>query len=240
MLLAVGIDMGIARRRQIRGVPEVALNLAQTASLVEEQGRAGVSQVVKTDLRQVAVRNPPAKVVANVLGREQLAVHIDEHIVCVCGSVSALFRSVFLDLSLATFKPLADIVRQWECAAARLGLEVVAADKLALAVNPDFSDLVPNLECAGFKVNILPAESEDLAAAQAVKGGHLNQQGVRMILGRFQQPLQLLLPVIVRNVPLLLGALHLVGGAKGSRSILTAYFSALWIIFSLAILIWAN
>lgn len=42
MLLAVGIDMGIARRRQIRGVPEVALNLAQTASLVEEQGRAGV------------------------------------------------------------------------------------------------------------------------------------------------------------------------------------------------------
>ena len=35
-------------------------------------------------------------------------------------------------------------------------------------------------------------------------------------------------------------ALPLVGGAKGSRSILTAYFSALWIIFSLAILIWAN
>ena len=58
--------------------------------------------------------------------------------------------------------------------------------------------------------------------------------------GLLQQPLQLLLPVIVRNVPLLLGALHLVGGAKGSRSILTAYFSALWIIFSLAILIWAN
>ncbi len=58
--------------------------------------------------------------------------------------------------------------------------------------------------------------------------------------GLLQQPLQLLLPAIVRNVPLLLGALHLVGGAKGSRSILTAYFSALWIIFSLAILIWAN
>ena len=58
--------------------------------------------------------------------------------------------------------------------------------------------------------------------------------------GLLQQPLQLLLPTIVRNVPLLLGVLHLVGGAKGSRSILTAYFSALWIIFSLAILIWAN
>ena len=59
--------------------------------------------------------------------------------------------------------------------------------------------------------------------------------------GLLQQPLQLLLPVIARNVPLLLGALHLVGGGvKGSRSILTAYFSALWIIFSLAILIWAN
>ena len=61
-----------------------------------------------------------------------------------------------------------------------------------------------------------------------------------MPAGLLQQPLQLLLPVIVRNVPLLLGALHLVGGAKGSRSILTACFSALWIIFSLAILIWAN
>ena len=127
-----------------------------------------VPKVMKTNLRQVTVRNPPAKMVGNILGREQLAIRIDEHIVCVCGSVSALFRSVFLDLSLAAFKPLADIVRQWECAAARLGLEVVAADKLALAVNPDFSDLVPDLECAGFKVNILPAEPEDLAAAQAV------------------------------------------------------------------------
>ena len=42
MLLAAGVDVGIACSRQIRGVPEVALNLAQTASLVEEQGRAGV------------------------------------------------------------------------------------------------------------------------------------------------------------------------------------------------------
>lgn len=47
MLLATGIDMRIARRRQIRGMPEVALNLAQTASLVEEQGRAGVSKLVE-------------------------------------------------------------------------------------------------------------------------------------------------------------------------------------------------
>ena len=127
-----------------------------------------VPKVMKTNLRQVTVRNPPAKMVGNILGREQLAIRIDEHIVCVCGPVSALFCSVFLDLSLAAFQTLTDIVRQWECAAARLGLEVVAADKLALAVNPDFSDLVPDLECAGFKVNILPAEPEDLAAAQAV------------------------------------------------------------------------
>lgn len=47
VLLATGIDMRIARRRQIRGMPEVALNLAQTASLVEEQGRAGVSKLVE-------------------------------------------------------------------------------------------------------------------------------------------------------------------------------------------------
>lgn len=112
---------------------EIALDFTQAAALMQEQRRAGVPQVVKTDLRQVAVRNQPAKVVANVLGREQLAVHIDEHIVCVCGPVSALFCSVFLDLSLAAFQTLTDIVRQWECAAARLGLEVVAADKLALA-----------------------------------------------------------------------------------------------------------
>ena len=90
MLLATGIDMRIARRRQIRGMPEVALNLAQTASLVEEQGRAGVPKVMKADFRQVTVRNPPAKMVGNILGREQLAIRIDEHIVCVCGSVSAL------------------------------------------------------------------------------------------------------------------------------------------------------
>lgn len=113
-----------------------------------------VSQVVKTDLRQVAVRNSPAKMVRHILGREQLTVRIDEYVLSICGPVSALFRSVFLDLSLAAFQPLADIVRQWECAAARLGLEVVAADKLALAVNPDFSDLVPDLEGAGLEVDV--------------------------------------------------------------------------------------
>ena len=154
MLLAAGVDVRIACRRQIRGVPEVALNLAQTASLVEKQGRAGVPQFVKTNFRQVTVRNPPAKVVRHILGREQLAIRIDEHIVCVCGSVSALFRSVFLDLSLAAFQPLVDIVRQRECAAARLGLEVVAADKLAFAVNSHLSDLVPDLEGAGLEVDV--------------------------------------------------------------------------------------
>lgn len=160
--------MRVARGGQVRSVAQVTLNLAQTATFVQQKSSASVSQVVKTDLRQVAVRNPPAKVVANVLGREQLTVRIDEYVLSICGPVSALFRSVFLDLSLAAFQPLADIVRQWECAAARLGLEVVAADKLALAVNPDFSDLVPDLEGAGLEVDVQLAESEDLAAAQAV------------------------------------------------------------------------
>lgn len=49
-----------------------------------------VPKVMKADFRQVTVRNPPAKVVRHILGREQLAIRIDEHIVCVCGSVSAL------------------------------------------------------------------------------------------------------------------------------------------------------
>ena len=95
--------MGVARRCQIRGVPEIALDFAQTAALVQEQCRTGMAQIVKANLRQVTVCNPPAKVVRHILGREQLAIRIDEHIVCVCGSVSALFRSVFLDLSLAAF-----------------------------------------------------------------------------------------------------------------------------------------
>ena len=154
MLLTAGIDVRVARGGQVRGVTQVTLDLAQTASLVEEQRSAGVSQVVKTDLRQVAVRNSPAKMVRHILGREQLTVRIDEYVLSICGPVSALFRSVFLDLSLAAFQPLTDIVRQWECAAARLGLEVVAADKLALAVNPDFSDLVPDLEGAGLEVDV--------------------------------------------------------------------------------------
>ena len=147
-----------------------------------------VPQVVKTNFRQVTVRNPPAKVVANVLGREQLAIRIDEHIVCVCGPVSALFRSVFLDLSLAAFQPLVDIVRQRECAAARLGLEVVAADKLAFAVNPDFSDLVPDLEGAGLEVDVQPAKAKDLAAAQAVDDSNADDILNRVAL---EQPEQL-------------------------------------------------
>ena len=109
MFLAAGVDVRIARCREVRGVAEIALDFTQAAALMQEQRRASVSQVVKTDLRQVAVRNPPAKVVANVLGREQLTVRIDEYVLSICGPVSALFRSVFLDLSLAAFQPLADI-----------------------------------------------------------------------------------------------------------------------------------
>lgn len=134
------------------------------------------------------MRNPPAKMVRHILGREQLAIRIDEHIVCVCGSVSALFRSVFLDLSLAAFQPLVDIVRQRECAAARLGLEVVAADKLALAVNPDFSDLVPDLEGAGLEVDVQLAKAKDLAAAQAVDDSNADDILNRVAL---EQPKQL-------------------------------------------------
>lgn len=145
-------------------------------------------KVVKTNFRQVAMRNPPAKMVRHILGREQLAIRIDEHIVCVCGSVSALFRSVFLDLSLAAFQPLVDIVRQRECAAARLGLEVVAADKLALAVNPDFSDLVPDLEGAGLEVDVQLAKAKDLAAAQAVDDSNADDILNRVAL---EQPKQL-------------------------------------------------
>ena len=42
VLLAAGIDVRIARGGQVRGVTQVTLDLAQTASLVEEQRSAGV------------------------------------------------------------------------------------------------------------------------------------------------------------------------------------------------------
>lgn len=61
MFLAAGVDVRIARCREVRGVAEIALDFTQAAALMQEQRRAGVPQVVKTDLRQVAVRNPPAE-----------------------------------------------------------------------------------------------------------------------------------------------------------------------------------
>ena len=73
MFLAVGVDVRIPSCREVRGMAEIALDFAQAAALVEEQGRAGVPQVVETDLRQIAVRNPPAKMVRHILRREQLA-----------------------------------------------------------------------------------------------------------------------------------------------------------------------
>ena len=103
-----------------------------------------------------------------------------------------------------------DIADQRQGAQAGFRLGAVGTDDFTFAV----------YLCVGYNVlngDGVPFQPQRLAAAQAVKGGHLNQQGVRMILGRFQQPLQLLLPVIVRNVPLLLGALHLVGGVEGNQ-----------------------
>ena len=130
----------------------------------------------------------PSEMVSDVLWREQFAVGIDEHIVCVYGSVSALFRSVFLDLSLAVSQLLTDIVRQWECAAARLGLEVVAADKLAFAVDPNLCNLVPDLEYVCLPVDVLPAETDNLAAVQAVDDSNADDILDRVAL---EQPEQL-------------------------------------------------
>lgn len=42
MFLAAGVDVRIARCREVRGVAEIALDFTQAAALMQEQRRAGV------------------------------------------------------------------------------------------------------------------------------------------------------------------------------------------------------
>ena len=177
-----------------------------------------MSEVVKANVPQTVLLQQLAEIGGNASGVEDIAHGIHKNITVILFAVAiSAYPPIFLLLLPQRQQLFPDIADQRQGAQAGFRLGAVGADDFTFAVYLCVGYNVLNGDGVPLKVDGVPFQPQCLAAAQAVKGGHLNQQGVRMILGRFQQPLQLLLPVIVRNVPLLLGALHLVGGVEGNQ-----------------------
>ena len=177
-----------------------------------------VAQIVKANVPQNVLLQQLAEIGGNASGIEDIAHGIHKNIAVILFAVAISAYAPILLLLLPQRQQLfPDVADQRQGAQAGFRLGTVGADDFTFAVYLCVGYNVLNGDGVPLKVDGVPFQPQRLAAAQAVKGGHLNQQGVRIILGRFQQPLQLLLPVIVRNVPLLLGALHLVGGVEGKQ-----------------------
>ena len=169
-----------------------------------------MSEVVKANVPQTVLLQQLAEIGGNASGVEDIAHGIHKNIAVILFAVSISAYAPILLLLLPQRQQLfPDVADQRQGAQAGFRLGTVGADDFTFAVYLGICYNVLNGDGVPLKVDGVPFQPQRLAAAQAVKGGHLNQQGVRMILGRFQQSLQLLLPVIVCNVPLLLGTLHL-------------------------------
>ena len=214
-LIQMGID--ICRCGQV-GVPEEGRYIQQRHILIDKDAGEGVAQVVEPNLAQTVLPDKVGETLRDPIRAYQPAELIDADIIVIFVVVAALEHSA---VQVLLFPFLAQHfihrVRQRQRAAAGFVFHFLHGFDDDLTVFLVLNDFGVAQYGFLFPVYSRPPCAQRLAAAQAVKGGHLNQQGVRMILRRFQQPLQLLLPVIVRNVPLLLGALHLVGGVEGNQ-----------------------
>ena len=189
--LAARVDMRVASGSDVCRMPQIGLDLPECAALMEQQGRAGMSQVMKPKPGQTAARDLLPEVVGDVRRRHEPSVLAHED-VCRIRRAVAGSRRPMCDLRPPSLEPRPDVVRQRERAAAGLGLEVVGADKLCHAVQFDLSYLVADVHHAGFEVHVLPSQAEDLAAPQAIYHGDVHDVFERIALKQPEQRMHLL------------------------------------------------
>ena len=184
--------MRITQCRLKGRVTEIHLNFLQGIALMQQQRCTGVAQIVKTDFLETVPLDKAAKTIADPLGGEQTAV-------CQCKDVFIVGVVVAIAPEPAVFlRPLPTLEQQLsngrhkcECTSAGFGFQFVCLHDFPLAVDTGFEHFMTNIDRVLLKINILPAQSAYLAAAQSVKRCYANNILDRGTLECLKQLVQL-------------------------------------------------
>lgn len=129
-----------------------------------------VPEVVETDLTQTVLFEHRREAVGDAVRRDPAAERVDIDIVEVVRAVgAAAHAAVFLLLGFHPQKQRLERRYHRQGSAARLGLGPVLVDHDRFAVDHDLGRRVADGEGLPFKVDRLPSEADDLAAAQPVE-----------------------------------------------------------------------
>ena len=141
-----------------------------------------MSEVVKANVPQTVLLQQLAEIGGNASGVEDIAHGIHKNIAVILFAVAISAYAPILLLLLPQRQQLfPDVADQRQGAQAGFRLGTVGADDFTFAVYLCVGYNVLNGDGVPLKVDGVPLQPQRLAAAQAVKGGHLNQQGVRTL-----------------------------------------------------------
>ena len=187
-----------------------------------------VPQIVKADVPQPVGFQQPGEPLRNPVGLDQVAhlVHKEVPVVPMVVAVAAELAVVGL-LCLQCLQALGKGGHQRQGAQAGLGLGPVCLHQLALAVDADSGDDVPDGQCVGGQVEGLPPRAQHLAPAQPVEGCELDDDFQPMTTGGFKQLFHLLGGVVGGQVLLRLGPFYLVHRVAGDQIQLHGVFQRL-------------
>ena len=198
--LAGKIQMGI----NIAGgadiaVPQPLLNFLQAHPVGIKQACAAMAQVVKADTLHIVRREELWEMLAQKVGADAPAHRVDIDIVEIIRAVIlAADLPVQLLLFLHLFEHLLTGRDQRKGAAAGFRFGSIPGDIGHNAVNLCGNDCVLNADGLVLKINGIPFQTNDLAAAQPVECSHDNAELCRVALDRREELLQFLCLVDLR------------------------------------------
>ena len=180
-------------------VTQPLLDLLQAHAIGIEQTGTTMAQVVETDALHVVRREELREMLAQKVGADAPAHRVDVDIVEIIRAVIlAADLSVQRLLFLHLFEHLLTGRDQRKGAAAGFYLGSIPGDIRHNAVNLCGNDCVLNADGLVLKINGIPFQTNDLAAAQPVECSHDNAELCRVALDRCEELFQFLCLVDLR------------------------------------------
>ena len=193
-------------------VPQPFLDFLQADAICVKQAGAAVTKVVETDFFQAVIFQRDFKMLGDKIGLHKLAHRIDIDVIKVLLAIGCSAHLLIDQLLLS--EPVQQFLKGWDQrqrAIAGFRLGPVFLDRDFLAVHRDLCNRVLDCKRLFLKVDGVPFQPNNLAAAQAIKCGENNSQFNRIAAHHMEKSFKLLLIVDSSDVFGLSGPFHAVG-----------------------------
>ena len=209
----MGVDVGGGGEG---AVSQPDLDLLHGDSIAQQQAGTGVTKIVEADLPQTVLADHPAKVFRHEVGPQELAHLVHADIGQIVPTVGTLEQPPILGLLF--FLRQQQVLHhrdQRQGAEAGLGLEYVLPYRYILTIHVCLNYLVRDRDGFLFEVNGVPAQTQHLAAPQAVVGGNLDAELQGVARNGIEQRKHLILAVKATVKNILFGSFYLVSRIFG-------------------------